>query len=386
MRTAVRASLCCVITAVLHVGGLAGQDLILRRDLPPLPVNACEARGYVFAAGPAPVSEVALDAEGLASEASQAAILGEYQRARDLLAEAAETDPTSSTISYSFGRLLEGGGELEPALAEYCRFLVIAPDAVEVEDVEQRVERIGREVGALGASPARAAFEEGIASFDRADYDQAILDFSRALVEQPEWGQAHYNRAVAYLRSDRDAAGAADLEFDLELAPEAEDRDEIEALLAEIGPVTQYSPQRALVSGLFIPGMGYFYPGRSGAGILALGAAGAAAGFAILQTEVNVQCASPPVNGECPAGQVVSETTKRPLLLPGLAAAAAITVFGAVHASRGARSGTIQLSDGGGLEGPIPFLSSRDAESMLRIEPTRGLDGAGVRAEVEVRF
>ena len=97
--------------------------------------------------------------------------------------------------------------------------MVIAPGAGETADVAERIESVGMGVGALGASPARAAFEDGVGSFDRVEYDQAVLDFSRALVERPDWDQAHFNRAVAHLRSGRDAAGAADLEFYLELGP-----------------------------------------------------------------------------------------------------------------------------------------------------------------------
>ena len=178
-------------------------------------------RGLRLCSGSSPLPAAASEAEGLASEANQATILGQYQEARTLLSEAAGLDRTSASVSYSLGRLLEGGGEQEAALSEFCRFLGIDPQAPEITDVEERVERIGIEVGALGVSPARAALEEGMRAFDLGDYDGAVLDFSRALVELPDWDQAHFNRAVAYLDSGRAAAGAADLQFYLELAPEA---------------------------------------------------------------------------------------------------------------------------------------------------------------------
>ena len=256
------ASIIGLTTAALAahcVADVRGQELPLKTDLPPLPSNACEARGYVFQAESAPPAEAAAEAQRLTAEANQAAILGDVQRARSLLGEAAALDRTSSAISYVFGRQLEAGGEQEAALSEYCRFLGIDPDAAEVDDVEARIERIGTEVGALGAGPGRTALEDGIRTFELGDFDEAVLDFSRALVERPDWDQAHFNRAVAYLSSGRDAAGVADLEFYLEVAPDAEDRAEIEALLDEIGPLAEYSPSTALVSGLFIPGMGHFY-------------------------------------------------------------------------------------------------------------------------------
>ena len=82
MRIATVTGLTAAVLAVLCVGGLAAQDLSLKRDLPPLPSNACAARGYVFAPGLVPSPESATEAEGLASEANQATILGQYQRAR----------------------------------------------------------------------------------------------------------------------------------------------------------------------------------------------------------------------------------------------------------------------------------------------------------------
>jgi tetratricopeptide (TPR) repeat protein len=372
---------------MLFVEAVMGQSLSLKRDLPALPSNACAARGYVYEMPQTPSTEVAEGAESLASEASQAAILGQYEQARDLLREGTALDGTSSSLSYSLGRLLESGGELESALAEYCRFVVIAPSAGEAADVEQRIESIGIAVGALGLSSARAAFEAGLGSFDRGDYDQAVLDFSRALVEQSDWDQAHFNRAVAYLSSGREAAGVADLEFYLELAPQASDRAEIEGLLEELGPIVEYNPRTALVSGLFIPGMGYFYSGRPGAGILALSAAGASLGFAILNKEVKVSCLSPPVNGQCPRGEIISEGQKRPMLVPGLAVATAITIFGAIHASRGVRRSALQASRGGGLEASLPRTSLWGWEPTLRVEPALvSPRGGAFRAELEVRF
>ena len=228
-----------VALSVLCVNGVVGQELSIKRDLPALPSNACEARGFAFELDPYPSEEAEAEAEGLASDANLAAILGEYDRARSLLSEASALHPRSTSISYRFGRLLEDGGEREAALSEFCRFIVIDAQAVEVAEVEVRIERIGLEVGAVGAGSARVAFEDGVSSFDLGDYEEAVLDFSRALVELPDWDQAHFNRAVAYLQSGRDASGAADLEWYLELVPDASDRVEVEVVLDALGPVTE---------------------------------------------------------------------------------------------------------------------------------------------------
>jgi len=50
--------------------------------------------------------------------------------------------------------------------------MVIAPGAGETADVAERIESIWIGVGALGASPASTAFEDGVGCFDRGEYDQ----------------------------------------------------------------------------------------------------------------------------------------------------------------------------------------------------------------------
>ena len=117
-----------------------------------------------------------------------------------------------------------------------------------------------------------------------------------------------------------------------------------------------------------------------------LGAAGTSIGFAILHKEVEIDCLSPPVNGECRQGDAIPQTESRPLLVPGLAAAAAITILGAINASRGARQTAVQLSRGGGLESSLPILSLRGSEPTLRVEPALGFLARGLRAELEIRF
>ena len=87
--------------ALLWVGAAAGQELLLKRDLAPLPSNACDARGYVYEPAAIPSAEARAGGESLASEASQAAILGQYEQARNLLREGTALDETSPSLSYS---------------------------------------------------------------------------------------------------------------------------------------------------------------------------------------------------------------------------------------------------------------------------------------------
>jgi hypothetical protein len=230
--------------------------------------------------------------------------------------------------------------------------------------------------------------EAGIDAFDRGSYDEAVRHFSGALVELPDWDQAHFNRAVAYLRSGRQDAGVADLEWYLEISPEAVDRLAVEAQLAALEPPAEavYSPRTALVTGLVLPGMGHFYTGRPAYGILLLGTAGASAGFGLLYKKIEIGCSIQPVGGECPLEFQLERKETRPFLVPGLATAGAITLFGAINAYRGARLGPVQMSRNGGIQGTIPQLTMGRSVPVFRVEPKLGREGGALRAELEVRF
>ncbi len=378
------------VTSVWFPVPTEGQELPLKVELPPPAPGPCGAEALLSALERTPSAEEEREAQALLSEANQAAILGEDERARTLLREAAELDPTSSEIAYRLGRLLEAVGSEDSALLEYCRYLLLDPEGSDVDDVETRVEAIaGPDEDELPAI-ARVAFQQGLTAFDEERFEAAVLHFSRALVELPGWADAYYNRGVAQIGDGRVGAGVADLERYLELSPDAADRARVEARMLELAPtpVAQYSPGTALVTGLIFPGMGHFYSGRPGMGMLVLAGAGAGIGAALLYSEVEVRCRVPPIDGECPAGQVDERVESRPLLVPGLATAGVITVVGAIHAFRGARSNRsgMALRPDGGVEVVVDPLSGPNWSSALEFVP-RGVRGdSGVQAGFRVRF
>lgn len=148
----------------------------------------------------------------------------------------------------------------------------------------------------------------------------------------------------------------------------------------EDGGSAQVGPRagRALVSGMLMPGMGHFYAGKPRTGIVVLGVAAGSAAAALLFQKVEVVCLGIAVDGECPQGLERSRTESRPLLIPGLALAAAVTVGGAIHAYLGARnSGAARLSASIGGEG---------AESIFSVEPSLEPAQRGIHAGLRVRF
>ncbi len=383
-----------VFLMVLSSASLEAQEppegLSLKRDLPPAPEGSCEILAPVRALPEAPEEADRLEAEQLASEASRAAILGDPQRAMSLLQEAAELDPTSPAIAYRLARIFEDAGEDEQALGEFCRYLALDPHGPDAADVDDRIERIApRDEDPLSAT-ARAAFEAGVAAFDDGSFEVAAQHFSRALVEVPDWPDAHYNRGIAYLRAERTGAGAADLEWYLETSPDGSDRERVEAHLRELDPDLGevYSPRTALTAGLVVPGMGHFYSGRPGAGLVVLATAGASAAVGVLYRRVEVDCLTVPVNGTCPPGQTVDRREDQPLLVPGLAGAAAITVIGAIHAFRGTRGQGEAASFGGDGGVELSLLGARiwKLTPVMNLGPVALRQGGGAWATLEFRF
>ena len=373
-----------VLLLVLTFPSLGAQELPLKRDLPPGP---CEARvpGSVRSGSPSEADRQ--EAERLSSEANQAAILGNQDGAIVLLREAAELDPLSSAVAYRLARTLEDAGEPDAALGEFCRYLALEPDGPDAAETRLRTERLADPDGNAISPGARSAFEQGVAAFDQGAYDEATRHFSRAVLEGSDWDDAYYNRGVSYIRAGRTSAAAADLQWYLETNPAADDLEAVQAQLRQIAPTRQYSPGIALTTGLLIPGMGQFYSGRPGWGFLVLSTAGTAAAVGLLHRKVEVDCLQLPTDGVCPPQQILDERVKRPLLVPGLAAAAAITVVGAIYAFRGARGSERQLSSRAGeLQLALPAIGSGSMTPHLRLEPASWREGGGARLFLEVRF
>ena len=151
------------------------------------------------------------------------------------------------------------------------------------------------------------------------------------------------------------AAGDATLEYCrfLSLAPEAPEAAEVRERVAVLTAEAQeraalaaraaraatpalpaLSPQRALSLGLIIPGGGQFYAGRPIRGMIAFGGAAVALGWGMSQRygirEVEQSALDP--FGNPYTYTALEETTSRPHLAQGIAAAAAIAVVSAIDA------------------------------------------------------
>jgi len=344
---------------------LPAQELGLKRHVPGSDTIVCPS----IPVPARPGAEEQAEASRLASSADQALILGDTERAREFLARATELDPSSAELAYHYGRILEDLQEANLAIDQFCRALALSPRQEGIGDVRLRLEALARARDPGVPPEASSAFLNGLLHADLRQFSAAAQAFDAAVRAAPGWPEAVYNRGVVRSRMG-DAEGAvADLQEYLALRPDADDAILVSRRIGQLqitAPVQ--SPTATLSLGLLLPGMGQFYTGRALGGLTVLALAGGAAAAGFLVEEVTVECVgSVPPGGTCPPERLVGETSHRPYLVHGLAAAGVITVAGALEAFfriRGAGAGVTEgatpRENSMGLEagGPEPAATS----------------------------
>jgi tetratricopeptide (TPR) repeat protein len=322
---------------------LAAQQLALERDYPGFGPFACPAPS-VFAP---PAPEDRAQAGQLASDALQAVILGELLRAQELLARATELDASSAELAYRHARVLQDMAAYQEAMREYCRALELGAEEAGILDSQTRIEGIYEIVRDQVPPAARSAFVDGVTLADAGMYEPSVDAFSLALDASPNWSVALYNRAVVLEALGRLGESLSDYRRFLEITPT--DIDPVVArvtervgLLEGMVAAPTPSPGGVLALGAVFPGMGQYYSGRTVGGTIVLGVASTALATGLLYKEITVYCVNPPVGGgDCPPGEAVDETTRRPYLVPALAVAGAVTLVAAIEAfvrARGRRA------------------------------------------------
>jgi len=297
-------------------------------------------------------------ARELAQRAQQSAILGDRTAARDQLRQASAVDPANPALAYQLARAQEALGANEAAVAEYCRYLALAPSAPESAEVRERLAALSSNSRPTVSDKIMAPFLTGVTAYEAGRYAQAETAFSSAIALQPDWADAYYDRALANAARGRRDLAVADLQRYLRLRPEAEDRTAVIARINNLrgGPL---SPTAALGLGLVIPGAGQMYTGRKVLGGLTLAAAGGALYYAVktdLVTKDSVVNSKDPFGNPLPPFLVKRTETGRPHLAAGLATLGAIAGVTAIEAFVHARrmnageqrfgAGLVPLADG----------------------------------------
>ncbi len=161
---------------------LAGQELPLLRDYPGSGRYQC----------PAPETHVPPDldvvqrASLLADDATQALLLGDFERSQRLLAQATSLDPTSADYRYRHAVVLENIGDADNALVEFCRAMELdTDDALGAFDIRQRIDDLYEQVRERIPEEAREAFVRGLAEAAAASNEDAPTSKRHRSGERP---------------------------------------------------------------------------------------------------------------------------------------------------------------------------------------------------------
>lgn len=348
---------------------LPAQELTLKRTVPGSEGFSCPATAPI----PEPSPEERVEALRLGSNADQALILGNQQRALDLLARATEMDPTSQELTYRYARVLEEVGDGGEAIATYCRVLAMGAESEGVEDAEARIRAILDSRRERIPEEAIEAFRNGLSAADEGDLRAALTSFSSALQQAPSWAEALYNRGIVHARIGQIQPAVADLETYLSLRPDAEDAIPVSQRIGQLQSLGNLPrPAAALSLGLLFPGAGQFYSGRVWGGLTVLSLAAGAVAAGVLVEEVTVRCVGSVSGADCPPDRVIGEETDRPYLIHGLVAAGAVAFIGAVESffrARGRRAreaGALFALDTGRLRVGTPSLTAHGPRLSIR--------------------
>jgi tetratricopeptide (TPR) repeat protein len=320
-----------VAAALVLAGSLGAQPLAPKRSLTAGAAPGCVSAPAARPSGRRDNSE----ARRLAAQGQEAALVGDRTAARDAFARAAALNPGDERLAYDLGRSHEELADSSAAIGEYCRYLVLSPAGREAADVRSRLGRLVPPSAAQAAARVLDAFRTGVTQYERQRYSDAIASFSDVVNRAPGAAEAYYNRGLARAGAGRRAEALRDFEVYLATTPTADDRAEVSRYI-EVLRRPVYDANSALTRGLVVPGLGQFYTGRPGRGVVVLGAVAGAAFFA-LQERTGTRTV-PYVDPNGVPAPYEERFSERPYLAPALAAAVALSVAGAFEAARFARA------------------------------------------------
>jgi tetratricopeptide (TPR) repeat protein len=303
----------------------AGQQLPLKRALESVRADGC---GPVpEAARPSPAT--ADQARRTAARANEAALVGDQRAARDLYARAVALDPTDARLAYQLARVRDDLKEGRAAVAEYCRYLALAPGAPDGAEIRQRIRALFPVTQVSTRNRALSAFDSALVHYDAGRLAQAEAALDAVIRIEPRAVEAYYDRGVIRSARSRRGPAVADLEHYLELRAEAPDRGRVERQISLLRTPPP-RPEVALAQGLVVPGMGQFYTRRPALGLAVLAGVGGAAYFALREREtVERRTFTDPFGNRY---ESTFRHTERPNRTSGAIAAGTIAVAGALEA------------------------------------------------------
>ena len=78
---------------------------------------------------------------------------------------------------------------------------------------------ISQAIGELNPKNAKVYYNQGIAWYNKGDYDRAISDYSKAIELNPRYADVYYNRGNAWIKKGDYERAASDYNKAIELNP-----------------------------------------------------------------------------------------------------------------------------------------------------------------------
>jgi tetratricopeptide (TPR) repeat protein len=353
-----------------------GQELPLKTV-----VVSAPAPGECPAQPPAPALRGGhAGVDSLLNAGSRAAILGDFPAAEDFLRRAAALDGANPVVSYRLARTLDDQGKSEPAAAEYCRYLSLAPDTPDAAEIRERVRTLAGSGSVALADPWTREMSAATEAYRAGRFADAVGGFTRAIEIAPAAADGYYDRAVSYLAMDRGDAAAEDLEAYLRLAPQADDAtrvrvrmDQLRAPAVSAAAPAAASPRRTtaaptlvLVEGMVLPGLGQHETGRTMLGVGVLSAVGGAVLLALHEQDATRERQAQDPFGNPYTYQV--RVRERPFRTLGFGAAVAIGLGAAVEGFLYARRQPAELAEAEQGSGrALPELALERSGEAVRI-------------------
>jgi tetratricopeptide (TPR) repeat protein len=305
----------------------------------------------VFPTPPTPVRQQADEANRLATLGQESSLEGDHRAARDLVSQAAALNPRDASLAYRLGREYEELGQRDEAVRQYCRYLSLAPTAGDAPQVADAVSRLLSASEVTRGKDVVDDFRTGLTHFDARDWSGAIVEFSKALDQDPALAAAAYNRGLAHDRDGDDVAAIRDFSHYLQLAPQAADAPAVQSRIRSLHSSIP-SPGKAFALGL-LPGGGQFYTGQPVLGAAVVAAAAGSVALALQTRTITRDTLFPgPFGGTYPGTYT---QTQHPNLVIGVAAAGGVTLLAAIEAA------LVAHGRGAGLSSADTVIANRSA-------------------------
>ncbi len=314
-----------LVWSVVPIVPLVAQELPLKRTAPAAIVIACPA----FIAPIGPVRAQTDEANRMAALGAEAALEGDHKSARDLLLQAAQLSQGDASLAYRLGRENEEMGDKPDAILEYCRYLFLSPTAGDAARIRDKIAEIVPGPELARGTTLVERFRDGVQAYDRSDWGSAEQAFSDVIAAEPGFAPGFYDHALALAHQHHQLAAIRDFDQYIRLTPAAGDSDAVSqrelALHRELPSATA-----AFWLGL-IPGGGQYYTRQPLLGVLVTGASAGAVVWGVQSRTVTKTATYTDRNGH-PYMQNY-QTTDQKNLGAGIAAAAGVTLLGAIEAA-----------------------------------------------------